>query len=91
MLLPLLLLSAGLVLFLLQGPTLVLWAGAGLMGLIWIRVALAYAFMKVPVAYAFLAPVATVVVMGILIDSARRYLREGGVPWKGRMYGMPQR
>jgi chlorobactene glucosyltransferase len=91
MLLPLLLLSAGLVLFLLQGPTLVLWAGAGLMGLIWIRVALAYAFLKVPVAYAFLAPVATVVVMGILIDSARRYLREGGVSWKGRMYGMPLR
>ncbi|MCJ2531517.1 MAG: glycosyltransferase [Candidatus Thermoplasmatota archaeon] len=91
MLLPLLLLSAGLVLFLLQVPTLVLRVGVGLMDLIWMRVALAYAFMKVPVAYAFLAPVATVVVMGILIDSARRHLRKGGVPWKGRMYGMPLR
>lgn len=90
MLLPLLLLVIGLVL-LSQGPGLLLFVGAGVMVLVWIRVGLAYSFMGVPVAYAFLAPIATVVVMGILLDSARRYLRKGGVSWKGRMFGMSHR
>ncbi|MFQ6013538.1 MAG: hypothetical protein ACE5LS_07845, partial [Thermoplasmata archaeon] len=91
MILPFIFLGAGLVLLVLEGPALLLFAGAGVAALIWVRVALAYAFMGVPVAYALLAPVATVIVMGILVDSARRYLREGGVPWKGRVYGMSQR
>ncbi|MEE9593486.1 MAG: hypothetical protein V3W28_07895, partial [Thermoplasmata archaeon] len=91
MLLPLILLVTGLVLLPLQGPSLLLFVGIGMMALLWIRVALAYAYMGVSVPYALLAPIATIIVMGILLDSARRYLRHGGVPWKGRMYGMPQR
>ncbi|MFQ5909069.1 MAG: glycosyltransferase [Thermoplasmata archaeon] len=91
MLLPLIILIAGLVLLPVQGPSLLLFVGAGLLTLIWVRVGLAYAFMGVPVAYALLAPIATIVVIGILLDSARRYLRDGGVLWKGRLYGMPHR
>ncbi len=89
--LPLVLLIAGLAVFASEGPRLLLLVGGGLMALLWIRVAMAYAFMGVPVAYALLAPVATAIVMGILLDSARRYLRGEGVAWKGRTYGIPGR
>ncbi|MFQ5918600.1 MAG: glycosyltransferase [Thermoplasmata archaeon] len=91
MLLPLFLLGAGAALLFTQGPTLILFVGAGLLALSWVRVGLAYAYMKVPAVYALLAPVATVVVIGILLDSARRYTRGEGVTWKGRTYGIPQR
>ncbi len=71
------------------GPTTLLYISAFLSGLIWIRLAVAYGMMGGQARYAFLTPVGAMVISVILLDSARRYLRAGGVAWKGRVYGIP--
>ncbi|MFQ6013732.1 MAG: glycosyltransferase, partial [Thermoplasmata archaeon] len=91
MILPLIILGTGLMQLAFLGPSPLLFVGVWVTAFILVRVALAYAFMGVPVTYALLAPVASLIVIGILLDSARRYLRDGGVPWKGRMYGIPEK
>lgn len=90
-LLPFLLLAAGVAVRLLGGATLLLPVGTFLSGMVVARTALAFHYLGTPVGYALLLPVSTALVMGILLDSARRYLRSEGVPWKGRTYGMPRR
>lgn len=60
-------------------------------GLIWSRLAIAHWMLGGRPAYAALTPLGALIIVGILLDSARRYLRSGGVPWKGRTYGISGR
>lgn len=91
MVLPFLLLAAGALEALLGAPSLLLPAGGFLTALVTARTAVAFAYLGTPLRHALVLPVASLVIMGILLDSARRYLRGGGVAWKGRTYGWPQR
>jgi chlorobactene glucosyltransferase len=89
--LPFVLLAAGVVQLVVEGPSLLLVVGSLVSSLVWARVALAYSFLSGSARFALLTPLAALIISVILVDSARRYLRAGGVPWKGRLYGMPQR
>ncbi len=91
MVLPFVLLAWGLFQLTTGGPTLLLWVSASLGGLIWIRLALAHALFGGGAGYALMTPIGAVTIAIILLDSARRYLRGGGVAWKGRVYGIPEK
>lgn len=73
------------------GPTLLLWVSAGLVGLILARMAAAHAFIGGRAHYALTTPVGALLVAAMVLDSARRYRRGGGVAWKGRVYGVTER
>ncbi len=89
--LPFILLGIGLLDLMSRGPTLLLITGAFLSAMLWARSAVAYGYLSRKPHYALLTPVAALIIIAILVDSTRRYTRHGGVSWKGRMYGIPQK
>ncbi len=72
-------------------PSLLFLVSAFLCGLIWTRLAVIHAQLGGKARYGFLTPVGALVIAAILINSARRYRRHGGVAWKGRVYGIPEK
>lgn len=72
-----------------SAPDLTLLTAAYMAALVWGRVCLAHGLINGRPLYALLTPLLALMVSAILLDSARRYLRQGGVFWKGRFYGPP--
>lgn len=90
LILPFLLLGWALILLPSQGFTLLLYVAGFLSGLIWLRLALAHALFGGKARYALTTPIGAAIILALIVDSARRYLRKGGVGWKGRTYGIPE-
>lgn len=86
--------------FLLLGLGVFQWAASGILvpllaggvsaSAVWARLAAAYRRLGSPWTYALLAPFTGLLMVALLLDSARRYLRGEGVAWKGRVYGIPE-
>ncbi len=58
--------------------------------LIWARLGSAHSLLGGKAHYALLTPVGALAIAAVLLNSAYRYRRRGGVEWKGRLYGIPK-